>query len=647
MLGACGHTPLGSLRLPSAGAADPYAQTLIHRAHAQRLAEQRQWHKLLHYKLGVLGRGFLGGGYESEADGPEFFLSPRGKLDPQAELDATLRAMFLPLARVSAEADPNAHPVCRFPARFMYLREQLGIDVARLPVQRCPKAEQFIAELDPGSLTLIFSAYYLNNPASAFGHTFLRVNKRNSLVVGERRELLDYGIDYSADVDTGNAIIYALKGLSGLFPGTFKRVPYYYKVRTYNDYEARDLWEYELDLTPAQLLLLSAHLWELGHTYFEYYYLTENCSYHVLSLIEVADPELHLLDGISAPVIPADTVKTLFKYPGLVRRTSFRPSARRQFEARAEQLDIAARELVEHLAADAHYRLPEAIPDARAIAVLDAAADLIDVWYARDLVHHKDSAAALRKQVLLERRARILAPSPALRVETPESERPELSHGSHRMGMGAALSHDQRWGFSLDVRLALHDLTDPIPGYPELNAIEFMRMRVQWWQTQRIELEEASLVRVTSLTPQSRFDRKSSWEFDVGATTIKDRACNACLMAHATGGAGLAFAVASNRLSIFALAYGSFGWAPDIEGLAGSHLRLGIGPSGGVRLRLLPGAILLARARWLYLPAQSPESTYRLEAQLRVSIATGAALGLEGRMVPNGLEAQALAYAYF
>ena len=211
MLGACGHTPLGSLRLPSAGAADPYAQTLIHRAHAQRLAEQRQWHKLLHYKLGVLGRGFLGGGYESEADGPEFFLSPRGKLDPQAELDATLRAMFLPLARVSAEADPNAHPVCRFPARFMYLREQLGIDVARLPVQRCPMAEQFIAELDPGSLTLIFSAYYLNNPASAFGHTFLRVNKRNSLVVGERRELLDYGIDYSADVDTGNAIIYALK----------------------------------------------------------------------------------------------------------------------------------------------------------------------------------------------------------------------------------------------------------------------------------------------------------------------------------------------------------------------------------------------------------------------------------------------------
>ena len=45
------------------------------------------------------------------------------------------------------------------------------------------------------------------------------------MAVGERRELLDYGIDFSADVDTGNAVLYALKGLTGLFPGTFKRIP--------------------------------------------------------------------------------------------------------------------------------------------------------------------------------------------------------------------------------------------------------------------------------------------------------------------------------------------------------------------------------------------------------------------------------------
>lgn len=610
-------------------------------ARSLRLADQRAWHKLLHYRLGVLGQGFLGGGYESEADGPAFFLSPRGKVDPAAELEATIRALFLP-----ATSDPDDHPLCRFPARFLYLREQLGVDPRKLPLQRCPKAERFIAELDPGSLTLIFSSYYLNNPASAFGHTFLRLNKRNSLAVGERRELLDYGVDYSADVDTGNAILYAFKGLTGMFPGTFKRIPYYYKVRTYNDYESRDLWEYELDLTPSQLLLLSAHLWELGHTYFAYYYLSENCSYHILSLIEVADPSLHLLDGMSSPVIPADTVRALFKYPQLVRRVGFRPSARKQFQARAAQLSAAELTLVERLAVDAQHKLPDTLPKEREIAVLDAAADLVDVWFARELVHREDAAAAQRKQQLLERRARILVPSAPLDVPTPEAERPERGHGSQRVGLGAA-TFDNRWGVSLDVRLALHDLTDPTPGYPELNALEFMHVRALFWQTQRIELRDASFVHVASLTPQSRFDRKSSWELDVGATTVRDNACSNCLMAHAAGGAGLTFAFFEQRLAVFALGYGQFGFAPNIEGLASSHLRLGVGPAGGLRLRITEGVVMLARAHWLWLPGQSPYSTYRANAELRVRLWSAVALGVEGQLVPNGVEAQALAYTYF
>jgi hypothetical protein len=646
VLAGCAHGPVGSLGVQIPPVSEPYVEGLVRQAHALHLAEQRQWHKLLHYKLGVLGQGFLGGGYESEADGVGFFLSERGKLDPAAELDATIRALFLPLAAVSNSADPNEHPLCRFPARFLYLRQQLGIDPSKLPVQRCPKAESFIAELDPGSLTLIFSSYYLNNPASAFGHTFLRLNKANSLAVGERRELLDYGIDYSADVDTGNALIYAVKGLAGLFPGTFKRIPYYYKVRTYNDYESRDLWEYELNLSSAQLLLLSAHLWELGHTYFAYYYLGENCSYHILSLIEVADPSLHLLDGISSPVIPADTVRALFKYPELVRRVGFRPSARKQFQARAAQLSAAELAMVEQLAIDAEHALPVGLPRAREIAVLDAATDLIDVWYARELVHREDTAAALRKQQLLERRARILEPSVPLEVHTPEAERPERGHGSQRVGLGAVTT-DDRWGLSLDVRLALHDLTDPTPGYPELNALEFMHVRALFWQTQRIELQDASFVHVASLTPQGRFDRKSSWEFDVGATSIRDRACDRCLMAHAAGGAGLTFAIFDNRVALFALGYGNFGWAPNIEGLAGSHLRMGIGPAGGLRVRISEGTVLLGRAHWLWLPGQAPSATYRIDAQLRVKLSSAVALGLESHFVPNGLEAQALAYTYF
>jgi hypothetical protein len=652
---ACGHGRLGpsepsyprSSATTAAGPTNQYVETLVARARAAKLWEQPQWHKLLHYRLGVFGRGFLGGGYTSEADGIGFFLDPRGKVDPQAELEATVRSLFAPLtaAKPGAAPDSDEHPLCRFPARFMFLRGALDIDARRLPVTRCPRAEQFMRELDSSSLSLIFSAYYLNNPASAFGHTFLRFNRRNTLATGERRELLDYGIDYSADVDTGNAIVYAIKGLTGMFPGTFKRLPYYYKVRAYNDYESRDLWEYELNLQPAQLLMLSAHLWELGHTYFAYFYLSENCSYHILSLLEAADPSVDLISHVVSPVIPADTVKALYEHPGFVRRVAFRPSLRRQFESRVEDLDSEQRDVVEELSANAEHPLPASVFGVRAIEVLDAAVDLVDVLYARELVHKTDSDAARRKQRLLERRAEILRPSKPVRNDPPYADAPEHGHGSRRLGLGAATA-DREWAASLEFRLALHDLADASPGYPELSAIEFMRARVQIW-AHRLELEDASLIRVTSLNPWTRFDKKMSWEFDVGATTLEDAACDHCLAPQISGGAGSAFELFDKALTVFAMAYGWVGWTPEIDGLVDSHFRLGVGPRGGVRIRLTEGFVVLAAAQWLWLPGQTPNNTYRVDAGLRLRTIDALALGLEGRATPNGLEAQILAYSYF
>ena len=174
-----------------------------------------------------------------------------------------------------------------------------------------------------------------------------------------------------------------------------------------------------------------------------------------------------------------------------------------------------------------------------------------------------------------------------------------------------------------------------------------MRARLQFWAPHRFELEDASLIRVTSLTPQSRFDQKMSWEFDVGATTIEDSACDQCLAAQIAGGAGAAFELFDRGLTIFALARASAGWTPEIAGLGDSHFRLGIGPSGGLRIRLSEGIVLLGTAYWLWLPGQRPNQTFRIDAGLRLRTLDALAFGLEGRSTPNGLEAQLLTYTYF
>src|SRR5262249_34312130 len=138
-------------------------------------------------------------------------------------------------------------------------------------------------------------------------------------------------------------------GLFGFFHGEFSARPYFYKVREYADYESRDLWEYELSLDQRQLGMLVAHLWELGQTWFDYYYVTENCSYHILGVLEAADSRIDLLSHLGVATLPADSVKALFANPGLVRAIRFRPSGRTQLEARTAGLTGADLDAVERL----------------------------------------------------------------------------------------------------------------------------------------------------------------------------------------------------------------------------------------------------------------------------------------------------------
>ena len=71
---------------------------------------------------------------------------------------------------------------------------------------------------------------------------------------------------------------FALKGLTGLYPGTLSSSPYYAKVREYSDMESRDVWEYRLNLTPDETRQLLRHAWEIGATRFDYWFFDENCS---------------------------------------------------------------------------------------------------------------------------------------------------------------------------------------------------------------------------------------------------------------------------------------------------------------------------------------------------------------------------------
>lgn len=614
-----------------------YAEALVAQALSEKVDEERAWLRLLHYRPRPIGTGF-----RSQADGDRFFLSPFGRTSPRRELLADLRGFFQPpIPELPVgEAGPPRHPICRFPARLAYLAKRLSIDSSKLPQQRCPRFTKFLQDLNPRSVTVAFSSYYLNNPSSAFGHTFLRFNKA-SQAVGEKRELLDYAVNFAADVDTTNALIYAFKGLFGLFPGTAKRLPYYYKVREYADTESRDIWEYELSFTPEQLYTLVAHVWEIGSTYFAYFYLDENCSYRINLMLEAANPELDLTSKLGPAVLPADTVKALFDNPGLVRDVGFRPSLRRQFLASVAPLDGEQQDLVEELVVDAEKPFPSDWLPVKRVPVLDAALDLVDVRHVKDLVFKTNPEAAAKKQRLLERRASYQVPSRRAPIEVPHDERPDKGHGSMRLALGAGYRNAdgdgtfQRGFGQLGFRLALHDLADPVPGYPDLSQIEFLPMALRVWRHKgavRLSLDEASLVRIVSLTSVNRYDLSISWHVDAGVRSLENEGCQRCFGTGVDGGAGFAKGLFDNALVGFAMA--------DIDvkltsrtgaGIADSIVRAGVGPAAGLRVRFAPELVWLTRGRYLFYPTQTGSRVFRLDSYLRWGLTDGLALDLRGR----------------
>lgn len=612
-------------------------ERLVRAAREKRLAERPMWWRLLHYRSGLFG-------VASEVDAGHFFNAPDGKTEPDAELEATLRGLFSP----GPSDDGIQHPFCRFPARLAWLAAELQFDFRVLPRQPCPRFEEFKARVDPESISLIFSSYFLNNPASAFGHTLLRLNKKRAAEDEERQALLDHGINFGANVDTGNAVLYALKGLAGLFAGEFTNVPYYFKVREYNDFESRDLWEFELDLAPREVAMAVAHIWELGSALFAYYYLSENCAYQMLGILEVASPRVELMSKLGWPVLPVDTLRALAQNRGLIRAITYRPSTRVQFRRRLADLDADEAELVFQLGEDPGTPLPASASVERQRAMLDTALDLVAFRNAKELLDPASEASA-RSQRLLSRRARLGVVSPPLVIPAPALENPLRGHERARLDLGEGYSTRAGFFHALDLRLALHDFSDPSAGYPETLSISFLPIRLRHYiERQRLQLEQASLIAITSLVPMDVFDQSISWHAHIGAERIRDRGCDDCLAGVIEAGGGVAGGLLDDGVLGYLNVNTSLaGLGPIDGGLGGLPLRLGIGPKAGLRLRPAPTLVGTLRGDLLYLPAQSPRWTWAAAATLRWMYRHDFALSLEAQAYPAARSLQAASTLYF
>ena len=294
------------------------------------LAHHPTWLKLLHFE------GRLP---DSVVLTDDFFLSPGGRSDPQAELHATLEAYFLPWKQ-----DADEHPRCRFPARYYWLSRQLSLPGYTLKEPHCQRLSKWALLDRVKSVSLLLVSGYLGNPASTFGHALLKLNTDSS---DDDYGLFDLTLNYGALIpENENALRYVARGLFGGYEAGFSDRYFYTQDIVYSHTEFRDIWDYRLALSDHQRTLLILHIWEIIGRKFVYYFLTRNCAFRLAGLVDLVVDDL-VIERARLWYLPVqmfhrlnaiDAAKKSSGHGTLVKTVRFIPSSKRILAHRMQRL---------------------------------------------------------------------------------------------------------------------------------------------------------------------------------------------------------------------------------------------------------------------------------------------------------------------
>lgn len=572
------------------------------------LADSQDWHKLLVYEADRSGAS----GVRSAIHSPGFFLAEQGDSDPAAELQATLAAM-----RAAPAESPDSHAKCRFPARRLWLQQHLPEHAAALAEIDCPAFRAWAQPDQVDSISLVFANGFLDNPASYYGHTFLKFNHRQGVA---RSALLDTTLNYGAiQTQQDDPISYIVKGISGGYRGSFSPVEFYFHGANYGENEQRDLWEYRLALPEPALRLIIAHAWEVSGQEYTYYFFRRNCAYRVAELIEIASG-LAIIPPDRPWVMPQALIQTMAatRYAGtpLVSATIYHPSRQSRLYQRYAALSTEERTLTANIigkSATPAGPSMRALPVARQQAIIDI---LLDYYQSRLERGKREAGNRSPPEYVAALSARFALPPGD--APLPQALPPAPDSGRSPSYVQAGVSQTSAQGQQLELRIrpAYYDALDSDSAQPRNSALSMFDTYLSFGQGQW-RLRRLDLLLIDNMNPALTGlpgDRGMGWRIAAGLDQERI-GCSDCRVSRFQGDMGLSHMLAAAPVTLAVSAGGAIQHGARLDGW--SYARLGASliyrPSAGFGLRL-------AHERRLPLQGGQPHSDLsQVEARLALS----------------------------
>lgn len=496
-----------------------------------KLALEQSWINLVHYESSLASAT----GWRSAIHSSDFFLSANGRVDPLAELQATLIAFAEP-----PTSDPNLHAQCRFPARLLWLKTKLGEHPAFRTDIKCPEFDEWTQSGSVSSLSVIYATGYLGNPASYYGHLLLKFNFRENQ---SRSSLMDVSVNYGAILDNkhDSTLSYLIKCVIGGYDGGFSHIHFYFHEHNYGDIELRDLWEYRLDLPQEAVNLMVAHAWEVLGKRYTYYFFRRNCAYRMAEILQIVDG-LNIIPETPPWVIPQALVQTLAhaQYRGkpLLAEVVYHPTRQSRFYEKYTSLSPNESGALKNLAKNRrHFTDTEfqGLPMSSKQAILDALLD-----------YYQFAGAPLDKAPDETRQAYATTLSTRYQLPpgvTPVSQmRPASPQDGHPPGWAqVGWWHNSITGDALSIRIrpAYYDVLDTDSSHVLNAALGMFDTQINIRRGQAY-LYRLDLLNVESANPALSGlpgDNGVAWKFRVGAEQLR-LWCDNCLAARAQGDVG-------------------------------------------------------------------------------------------------------------
>lgn len=483
------------------------------------LAKDILWLRLLH--LAAPG---------TQVTSNSFYLSTSSIIDPAVELQANLN-----------EARTKSDYQCRFPARDQWLRTHFP-ELTFAPPTPCHELENWLKSYSIQSLSLVYPNHSLESSLSIFSHTFLKLNSANYPLDSN----LNIALGFAAELDPRDSFFKMLSlGVSGGYIGKFTVTNYYTEVNRYGEAESRDIFEYDLNFTKEEIDFLLKHVWEIQDAQFHYYFFNGNCSYHLLTLLEIARPELSLTSQFRYFTIPLTSVKVILAQKDLIKDQRWIPGKKTRQEQMIKGLSTEGASIYRHWRRQ-KQAMGLSTTLARANLSIEEQSIVLDLL--AESTRGKSDFSQLRTEAL---NLRSHLPARAQTMKAPSlQEWPQHSHDAHALSIG--LGHEQLGALShiqFRYRIAVHNILDPSEGYFRTTNLEVGDFRIRYAADKGFENSSLTFFNAFLLNPWSEEEHWPTWQVNSRLLDFLSRA-----KWQNSGGLGLANSIGDFSLYTLVLA---------------------------------------------------------------------------------------------